>query len=305
MAFMTWMASGALRLTGADRLDFLHGQTSNDVKGLPTPGGMRSLILNARGQIEFDVRVFRRADDLYVQTHANLAADVMSRLQRYIVFDNVKLEDITDKIRVLHVSGNDSQGVVSSLGLDANARGVQLLETDAGTILAAQTPRGNGEGFDLHVLSGKALMLEAALESREVKHLSPADLERARVLAGLADAHADGFLGLLPQECGLESGVSYRKGCYIGQEIMARLEARGHSNRELVWVRTRQVPETGFEAGAELEQSGRSVGRAGRFVAVTDGFLALAVVRKDALGEVQCGGVRAHLERALTDHRFR
>jgi folate-binding protein YgfZ len=301
MAFMTWMASGALRLTGADRLDFLHGQTSNDVKGLPTPGGMRSLILNARGQIEFDVRVFRRADDLYVQTHANVSADVMARLQRYIVFDDVKLEDITDKIRVLHVSGSDSSEIISGFGVDAGGLNVQLLETDAGTILAARVGRGNGDGFDLHVLSSKAERLKQMLETRLVKHLSPADLEQARVLAGLADAHADGFLGLLPQECGLESGVSYRKGCYIGQEIMARLEARGHTNRELVWVRTRQA----LEAGAELEQSGRSVGRAGHFVAVTDGFLALAVVRKDALGEVQCGGVHAHIERALTAYGFR
>lgn len=301
MAFMTWIASGALRLTGADRLDFLHGQTSNDVKGLPTPGGMRSLILNARGQIEFDVRVFRRADDLYVQTHAGLTSDVQSRLQRYIVFDDVKLEDITDKIRVLHVSGNDSPEIVSGIGFDSNGRNVQLLETDAGTILVAQTPRGNSEGFDLHVLSSKASTLEGVLESRGVKSLSPADLEQARVLAGLADAHQDGFLGLLPQECGLESGVSYRKGCYIGQEIMARLEARGHTNRELVWVRAHQA----LEAGAELEQSGRSVGRAGHFVAVTDGFLALAVVRKDALGEVMCNGVKARLERALTAYELR
>ena len=301
MAFMTWLASGALRLTGTDRLDFLHGQTSNDVKGLPTPGGMRSLILNARGQIEFDVRVFRRSEDLYVQTHANLAADVLARLQRYVVFDDVKIEDITDKIRVLHVSGNDSREVVLGLGFDSDGWNVQLLETDAGTVLVSRAEHGNGEGFDLHVLSSKASALEAALESRGVKHLSPADLEQARVLGGLADAHQDGFLGLLPQECGLEEAVSYRKGCYIGQEIMARLEARGHTNRELVWVRAHQALET----GTELEQSGRSVGRAGHFVAVTDGFLALAVVRKDAMGEVECDDVRAQLERALTAYELR
>ena len=137
--------------------------------------------------------------------------------------------------------------------------------------------RGAGPGYDLHVLSDGAGELEAGLATAGVTKCSPDDLERRRVLAGLPDAHADGFLGLLPQECGLEEAVSYRKGCYIGQEIMARLEARGNTRQHVVQVRA----DGPLETGTELKVGGRVVGRVGKPVLAEGIWTALAVVRKD------------------------
>jgi tRNA-modifying protein YgfZ len=274
----SWIPSGAVRVTGSDRIPFVHGQSTNDVRGLPTPGAQRALILNAKGQIEFDVRVFKRQDDLYLQTAPGMGSAVLERFKRYVVFDDVQLEDITDKIRVVHTSIEVSTG----LGFDPDGPNVQQFSSEiAGTLLALTIDRGLGIGIDIHVLANKAETLQHSFEIMRLTELN--NLERARILAGIPDAHSDHFLGMLPQETGLEFAVSYKKGCYIGQEIMARLEARGHTNRSLARIYSSEK----LEAGTELKLEDRVVGSVGSSVQQDERWVALAVIRKEVADETE------------------
>jgi tRNA-modifying protein YgfZ len=285
-----WIPSGAVRVTGSDRIPFVHGQSTNDVRGLPTPGAQRALILNAKGQIEFDVRVFKRQDDLYLQTAPRLGSQVLERLKRYVVFDDVQLEDISDKIRVVHLSGE----VPSGLDFDSVGANVQQFSSEiAGTLLAMKIDRGLGVGLDIHVLANKADALQHWLETMGLTELN--NLESARILAGIPDAHADHFLGMLPQETGLEFAISYKKGCYIGQEIMARLEARGHTNRNLARIHSNEK----IEAGTELKLEDRTVGSVGASVQHDGRWISLAVIRKDVAdqAELEAAGKTVKLER--------
>ncbi len=290
MTFYTLISSGAIRVTGTDRLDFVQGQVAQNIKALPIPGGARSMILNVKGQIEFDVRIYRRKEDIYLQTASNLSEAVMARLQKYIVFDDVKLENVTDQIRVYHVSGEGAGRFVTELGFVSQAGNVQLLEMSAGLLLVSMLDRGNGIGFDLHVLSQNATTLEQEFTKHQPSELSSFELEQLRVVSGLPNAHADGFTHMLPQECGLLEGVSFKKGCYVGQEIMARLEARGHSHKTLVRVKLEQKLETGTTVTLE----GREVGQLGHVVPFEAGFVALAVIRIDALEKpnLEAGGLK-------------
>ena len=269
MAFYASIASAALRVTGSDRVPFVHGQVSNDVRGLVTPGMCRSAILSAKGQLEYDVRIYRREADLYIHAHAGLGAALLERLRRYVVFDDVQLSDISDKISVYHGSGD----IAASLEF---AGGVQLLPSDFGTLLIASVNRGLEGGADIHVLRDRAAALEAFLAAR-ADLLSPHDLELARLRAGLPDAHSDEFLERLPQECGLEGAVSYRKGCYIGQEIMARLEARGNTRYAL----QRVVLSALAPVGSAVTHNGKNVGQLGANLRDGDQVIGLAVLRRD------------------------
>jgi tRNA-modifying protein YgfZ len=291
MAFFTQIPSGAIRVTGTDRLDFVQGQVAQNIKALPIPGGARSMILNVKGQIEFDVRIYRRKDDVYLQTTADLGDAVMARLQKYIVFDDVKLENISDRIRVLHISGEKAFELISGFGFSS---GTQLLETNFGTLLIAEVQRGNENGFDLHVLDSKCDELLQTFTAQGATELEPAQLERRRIVSGLANAHSDGFTGMLPQECGLLSGVSFKKGCYVGQEIMARLDARGHSHKAL----SRVKPEQELETGTPVMSDGREVGQLGHVVPFETGFTALAVMRIDALEKpnLEVGGLKLEVD---------
>jgi tRNA-modifying protein YgfZ len=286
----SWIPSGAVRVTGSDRIPFVHGQSTNDVRGLPTPGAHRALILNAKGQIEFDVRVFKRQDDLYLQTAPGLGAQVLERLKRYVVFDDVQLEDISDKIRVVHLSGEIPPG----LGFDSEGANVQQFSSEiAGTLLATKIDRGLGIGLDLHVLASKADTLQQWLEIMGLTQME--NLEPARILAGIPDAHSDHFLGMLPQETGLEFAISYKKGCYIGQEIMARLEARGHTNRSLARIHSSEK----LEAGTELKLEDRVVGSVGSSVEFEGRWISLGVIRKEIADgtDLEADGQTVKLER--------
>ena len=269
MAFYAPIPSAALRVTGSDRVPFVHGQVSNDVRGLGIPGMCRSAILSAKGQLEYDVRIYRREADLYIHAHAGLGAALLERLRRYVVFDDVQLSDITDKISVYHVSSD----IASSLEF---VGGVQLLPSDFGTLLIASVTRGINGGADIHVLRDHAPSLEDFFKARGPL-LSPDDLELARLRAGLPDAYLDGFLERLPQECGLESAVSYKKGCYIGQEIMARLEARGNTRYALRRVALSALAPVGHT----ITQSGKNVGQLGANLQDGDQVIGLAVLRRD------------------------
>jgi hypothetical protein len=272
MDFYAVIPSGALRVTGSDRVPFVHGQVSNDVRGLPIPGACRAAILNAKGQIEFDVRIHRRAEDLLIQTHDDLSGAVYERLKRYIVFDDVRLEDISQQISVFHVSA----ALASSLGFDVNGAAVQALEGAFGAVLASRVERGLEGGVDLHLSRDRADEIETFLNPRG-ERWSASHLELARLRAGLPDAHRDAFLERLPQECGLEHAVSYKKGCYIGQEIMARLEARGNPRYAL----QRVTLERPVRAGEAVKSDGRTVGQVGSSLADGNEALGVAVLRRD------------------------
>lgn len=291
MAFFTQISSGAIRVTGTDRLDFVQGQVAQNIKALPIPGGARSMILNVKGQIEFDVRIYRRQDDIYLQTAVDLSDAVMARLQKYIVFDDVKLENISDQIRVLHLSGENASELIPNSDFSS---GTQLLETDFGTLLISEVNRGNGTGFDLHILSSKLDALLQAITTSGANELELAQLEQRRVASGLANAHTDGFTGMLPQECGLLEGVSFKKGCYVGQEIMARLDARGHSHKTLVRIKF----EHKLKTGTPVISDGREVGQLGHVVPFETGFTALAVIRIDALEKpnLEAGGLKLEVD---------
>ena len=289
MAFYAPIPSAAVRVTGSDRVPFVHGQVSNDVRGLVTPGMCRSAILNAKGQLEYDVRIYRREDDLYIHAHVGLGAALLERLRRYVVFDDVQLSDISDKIGVYHVSGD----IASRLGFE---EGVQLLPSDFGTLLIASVNRGLEASADIHVLRDRAPAFEAFLSARATL-LSPNDLELSRLRAGISDAHLDGFLERLPQECGLEGAVSYRKGCYIGQEIMARLEARGNTRYALQGGALSALS----PVGSAVTQSGKNVGQLGANLQDGDEVIGVAVLRRDleASAALEVDGVRLRISETM------
>ncbi|MFN3266105.1 MAG: YgfZ/GcvT domain-containing protein [Deinococcales bacterium] len=255
MAYVA-LQTGVLQLLGSDRIPFLHGQCSNDIRNIALGTACTALVLNAKGQIEFEIEVLRRESDLLVFCCAGLEQALFERLKRYIVFDDIQLQ-IVNEYKLLHHIGKPPTHH-----------------------LHWQKNRGLPSGFDVLLPIGENVVLE------------PQNLELARVQAGIPNAHTDGFVGRLPQECGFEFAVSYKKGCYIGQEIMARLEARGQTRYVLRRVRFEAI----LPVGSVIVQQGKEVGQLGACVEDGTGFVALAVLRRE-LGDtpLEVGEVRLEL----------
>ncbi|GHF39611.1 hypothetical protein HNQ07_001722 [Deinococcus metalli] len=279
----TRLPSSSLRLTGADRVDFVQGQMTGDLRGAPIPGMVAGAFLNVRGQIEHFARAYRRDLDVYLHLDAGQAPTLAARLKRYVIFDQVEIQDSTELLASVHVHDPEQLAGWNPDGPDA-----QQFELVGITTLAARVNRTGTPGVDLHYLRRHEDALLAALPGGEG---TLAALNAARIRAGIPDVVRDGFTGTLLQEIGLDVGgplpaISYRKGCYVGQEIMARLEARGNARYHLVRLAGEGLPER-----AEVTQAGRVVGQAGEHAA----GLSLARLRRELTdgAAVEVGGVPA------------
>nr|WP_189069931.1 folate-binding protein YgfZ [Deinococcus radiotolerans] len=252
----TRIPSSSLRVTGADRVDFVHGQMTNNLRAAPTPGLVPCAFLNVRGQIEQFARAYKRDQDVYLHLDAGQAQSLAARLRRYIIFDQVEVHDVSDELRTVHLWPG-----AALPGWQADGGDAQTFELAGSTVLAGRVNRTGAAGVDLHYLARHEAAVLATLPGAEVPLT---ELDAARVQGGIPDITRDALTGTLPQEVGLDlSGplpaISYRKGCYVGQEIMARLEARGNARYHLA----RLNGPGRWEAGAEITADGKVVGQAG------------------------------------------
>jgi folate-binding protein YgfZ len=277
MTRFTRLPSSALRLTGPDRLDFVQGQMTAHLKAAPTPGMVPACFLNVRGQIEQFARVYRREDDVYLHLddlsgRGEQAALLAARLKKYIIFDQVEVQDVSAVLSSLHLWPEPLAGELD--GWNAAGPDVQTFEpggadSGLGVLLVGRVNRSGQAGLDVHYLKKHEAALLDALKLQEAPQ---AELEAARIKAALSDVVRDGWQGSLPQEVGQDASVSYRKGCYVGQEIMARLEARGNARHALTLLSGHDLP-----AHSEIRHGERLVGQTGD----STGEVALAKLRKD------------------------
>lgn len=277
-------ATGALRLTGPDRVDFLNGQLAHDLRSLPESGSRRALYLDVKGHALDEVRVQRRAHDLHVVVEDGRTDAVRARLEAHRVFDDVTIEDLSRVLACLTVQGPESAAMVErAFGVAApeeEGRFTSAPFAGAELLILRHARTGPG-GVDVHLLRRD---MERARDALLAAGATPADaelLEASRIEAGLARAAADAGPGVLPQEAGLDGAISTRKGCYLGQETMARIEARARLRRGLVRLRLAGVP-SGADERPAVHAGEREVGHLGTVAHhPTLGTVGLAVMRHD------------------------
>jgi folate-binding protein YgfZ len=257
-----WSPAAWLRLSGEDAPAFLQSQLTNDLSHLMAGGGaVYGLLLTQKGRVLADCHVLRAPEDdaFWVGSYFSLASVIRERFESYIIADDVVVEDVTA-----------DWGAVTLFG-EAGTATPQPVEGE-GVIFAGR--RGIGANFEW-VFPAAA---EAAVRARlaGTRECSAAELERGRIAAGIAAVPADIGPGDLPNEGGLDaSAISYRKGCYLGQEVMARLKSMGQLRRRLLRVSgTGAIP----PRPAPLFQAGRKAGELRSAVEEGAGFIGLALV---------------------------
>ncbi|MFA5593731.1 MAG: hypothetical protein WDA15_00460 [Trueperaceae bacterium] len=293
-AVLARLPATALRAHGPDAATFLHGQLANDVTGLPVGGVNRSLSLNHRGHAMAEASVLRRAkDDLLLVVHDAGGDLVEESLRSHIIFDQVTLERLPAQA-LLTVQGPVAAEL---LGAAPEAGSFAVTEVAGAQVTVWPHRRSAAGGYDLLVAEADEAAVVAALTAAGAQVVPAASIDALRVRAGLPTAGGEGGEGVLPQEAALEGGLSYRKGCYLGQEIMARIEARGNLRRSLTRLELAALPQPGSERA--ITHGGRTVGLLGTVVQIgSDGggqpvVEALAVLRNDlpADAELEAGGV--------------
>ena len=249
-----------IAVSGADRATFLHNLCTNDIKQLQDGEGCEAFFTDVRGKILGFAMLHCEQDTLWIDTVADQAETLLPHLDRYLIREDVVLADRSQDWRQLLLCGPTAADLLQSCGLDVPK---QMLEHRV-IVLADKTARLRRVPWlvpDSYLLQlGRAdveVALEAATDAGAT--LCEAEVfETRRIESGLPEYGKDITSDNLPQEVGRDdTAISFTKGCYLGQETVARIDALGHVNRYLVGLQFQQVP----LIGTELKHEDATVGR--------------------------------------------
>jgi folate-binding protein YgfZ len=269
---------GKLALSGADGAGFLQGQVSNDVEGLPVGAGCYAAFLTPKGKMLGDVRILNAGDELILDTERVALQALFNMVRRFSIGYDVQVHKRTLERGLLSLIGPDAAALAGAgeLGGDEHAHAMLELPGAALPVRAIRTDAG----VDLLCDATDLDSLRAALAEAGAVPVSGDAVECLRVERGRPRYGIDLDDTVIPQEAGLnERAVSFTKGCYVGQETVARLYYRGKPNRQLRGLRLSAIA----EPGDELTIEGRVVGRLGSVAhSPRLGPIALALVRREA-----------------------
>ncbi|HEV2074977.1 MAG TPA: glycine cleavage T C-terminal barrel domain-containing protein [Thermoleophilaceae bacterium] len=258
---------GKLLLTGEEAADFLQGQVTNDVESLDPGTGCYAALLTHKGKMRCDMRVLRGPDWLLLDTEPHGLAPLLKTVQMYGIGRDVRGQDVTRERALVSLIGPAARD-----RLERPPPEVEHSFVEAGDRLYVSTDLGVDVFAPMGALDGLHRELDAEPASKEAA-------ECVRVESGRPRHGLDLDEDTIPQEAGLnERAVSFEKGCYVGQETVARLHWRGKPNRHLRGLRL-SAPAT---TGEPVVAGERTVGRIGSACSSPAlGPIALAILRRE------------------------
>jgi folate-binding protein YgfZ len=268
---------GKLALTGSEGKSFLQGQVTNDVVALSPGQGCYAAFLTPKGKMLGDLRILNAGDELLLDTERSALQELFNMIRRFSIGFDVDLHKRTLECGLLSLLGPEAEAVIGS-ELELGAAEHSHVRATVGGVEARAIR--TDMGVDLLCEAADADGLRAALTAAGAAAVSAAVAECRRVELGRPRYGVDLDDSVIPQEAGLnERAVSFTKGCYVGQETVARLHYRGKPNRHLRGLRLTDAA----SVGDALTFDGRPVGKL-TSVALSPRFgpIALALVRREA-----------------------
>ncbi len=203
-----------LRVMGADRLRYLNGQLSNDLRKASDDSAIHACVLSAKGKIDADVFIVADGESFVIDSDAELRETLAARLERYIIADDVQVEDITERFALFHALGR---------GVAEMYRGAKAVAAD----------RFGCAGTDLWLKREEYARAAQELASKFII-ADETTAEAIRIERGVPRWGHELSGEIIPTEANLESvAIDYAKGCYIGQEVISRIKMSGQTNKRL------------------------------------------------------------------------
>jgi glycine cleavage system T protein len=242
VGFIDLSHRGLLQLTGADRVSFLQGMVSNDVKALKPGAGEYATVLNQQGKVLSDTRVLCSDNSLYLDVWEIVKDKIAEHLNRYLVADEVEIADRTDEYSIISLQGPQSEVSLRKLVVQAElpARWAEhrMVHIDDAQVCVVRASSTGETGFDVIIprshLKNIARQLTDAGKEFSGAWIGEEAHNILRVEAGIPRYGVDFNEDNLLLEVGLDDAVSFTKGCYLGQEVVERIRSRGHVNKKLV-----------------------------------------------------------------------
>jgi aminomethyltransferase len=243
VAWLDLSARGKIIATGEDRARLLHAMTTNQVQELKPGEGCYAFFLNPQGRILADVNLFCRADDFLLDVEPETRERLYQHLDKFIIADDVTLEDATDRIATLALEGPEATAVAERLGATVPEKPWGHVPWN--DVVVAHATFTGAPGLRFFAPAGEKARLVELFQKAGATEASPEAARIVRLEHFQPRYGEDIFDTTLSQETQQTHALSFTKGCYIGQEIVERVRSRGLVHRLLagVEIESSEVPE--------------------------------------------------------------
>jgi len=272
-------------LRGNDRVRWLNGMVTNNVRDLAQGHGVYGFLLNPQGRIQGDLYAYNHGDALLLDLDREQAPHILALFDHYIIMDDVEVAP-RNELAAVGIAGPKARNVMGARGFDVpELQPLQFVDVSWNNVTVTVV-RGDNPGvpsYEIWLSADQAQALQDALQKSGGIAVSPATLELLRIASGIPRYGQDIRERDLPQETEQNRALHFSKGCYIGQEIVERIRSRGNVHRKF----------TGFEIqgelpapGAKIEADGKEVGEITSAASLPLGNesrkLALGYIRREA-----------------------
>jgi aminomethyltransferase len=267
---------GRIRASGEDRKRLMHAMTTNHIQQLEPGQGVYAFFLSAQGRVLSDAVILCREDDLLVLTEAAARQTVYEHLDKFIIADDVTLEDLGPGTCEVAFEGPGAGAHLSAMGASLPDEPFRFTQWGERMVAAISETGMAGYRVIAPAADREALLAGVAQASAE-------DVEAVRHENGKPRFGVDFSEAQIAQETGLMHAMHFNKGCYLGQEIVERVRSRGHVNRRLTALRiaSREVPAAGTKVMNGEKEAGEITSAA---VSPANGDVrAFAIVRVENL----------------------
>jgi aminomethyltransferase len=290
-AWLDLSPRGRIYAAGEDRARLLHAMVTNHVQQLKPGEGCYAFFLNAQGHIQADVNLLCLEDRFLLDTEPETRERIFKHLDKYIIMDDVALEDVTEPLACLALEGPKAEAVLIAIGAPVPA--VDYAHTSFNGALVQRTSVTGAPGFRIFMPAGEKAHWIARLESAGAQAATPQEARTVRLEHGKPRYGDDILDTTLPQETRQMHAVHFAKGCYLGQEIVERIRSRGHVNRLLAKLEIEG--ESPLPSGTKITAGGTEAGEitSSAFSPALSKVVALAYLRAQYAAEgtpLQAGG---------------
>jgi aminomethyltransferase len=280
---MSWQAK--LVLSGEDHVRWLNGMVTNNIRDLALNHGVYNFVLNPQGRNLGDLVAYNRGDYLLVATVREQAPKLKEHFDRYIIMDDVEVEDISDKLSAIGIAGPSAASPLSAAGIDVAqlAPGeIRDLVWESAGISVARSVLPQMDGYEIWSTAENLERVWDALLANGARPVGTEALEFYRIARGVPRYGIDLRERDLPQETAQHHVLNFAKGCYVGQEIVERIRSRGNVHRSLVGLEVQgDAPRSGDKVLANDKEVGEITSGARVPFPSGERTLALGYIRRE------------------------
>ncbi len=275
-----------ISLTGSDRVRWLNGMVTNNVRDLAAAQGVYAFLLNPQGHILGDLYAYNRGESITVDTDRAQAEKILATFDHYIIMDDVEVADLSEQLTALGVCGPKSGEVLAAAGFAIPE--MRSLQVRSATWQGTECTLVRGEdsehpSYEIWLAAGGVRSLWEALRAAGATPVGSEALELERIVAGIPRYGIDIRERDLPQETEQARALNFNKGCYVGQEIVERIRSRGAVHRKFTgFIADGPAP---IAAGMKIVASEKEVGEvtssATLLLAGKEKIVALGYIRRE------------------------